>query len=331
VTPLLEEMRMTTHVAGAHRPGMEPGAAERWMFFDGEYIREGDVRISVRANALHQGTGVLEGIRAYWNAARGQLYLLEGLAHYQRLQRSARIIRMSLPETPERLVDVTCELLRRNGCRENTYIRPLFFKSGTEMTVDMLAATDSLAVYTYPLGRFFDGDTGIRCMVSSWRRIPDSVIPARAKTTASYLNSVLAKTESVANGFDEAIMLTCDGHVCESSTSNIFVLRDGRFATPGVTDDILEGITRRLLMTLIRDELGIEVVERSIDRTELYCADEMFICGTGIGIVPIASVDHTPVGAERIGPHTGRLTQIYERCVAGDEARYAHWLLPVHP
>ena len=322
---------MTTGVVSHHRPAMEPNAAERWMFFDGRFVREGDVHVNIRANALHQGTGVIEGIRAYWNEDRRQLHLLEGLAHFQRLRRSARIIRMELPESPERLVEITLELLRRNECRENTYIRPIFFKSGTEMTVDQRVATDSLAVYTYPLSRFFDGTTGIRCMVSSWRRIPDCVIPARAKTTASYLNSVLAKTESVANGFDEAIMLTYEGHVCESSTSNVFLLRDGRFVTPGVTEDILEGVTRRLAMTLIREELGLEVVERAIDRTELYGADEMFICGTGIAVVPVVSVDHTPVGDGAVGPHTARLVDLYDRCVQGDEPRYSHWLVPVYP
>jgi branched-chain amino acid aminotransferase len=320
---------VTTGMVGHHRPAMEPNAAKRWMYFDGAFVREGDVHINIRSNALHQGTGVLEGIRAYWNAAHRQLYLVEGLAHYERLRQSARVIRMELPETPQRLVEITLDLLRQNDCKEDTYIRPLFFKSGTEMTVNQLVATDSLAIYTYPLGRFFDGKTGVHCMVSSWRRIPDCVIPARAKTTASYLNSALAKSEAAANGFDDAIMLTHDGHVCESSTSNIFILRDGRFVTPPVTDDILEGITRLLVMTLIREVLGMELVERSIDRTELYVADEVFICGTAIALAPVVSVDRTPVGAGKPGPVTGRLVDLYDRVVQGNEPAFSDSLLPV--
>jgi branched-chain amino acid aminotransferase len=308
----------------------EPEAGERWMYLDGAIVREGEVRIPIQTHALHNGTGVIEGIRAYWNPDRRQLYLLEGLAHYQRFHRSARIVRMAVPEPAEQLVAVTKELLRLNHCREDTYIRPIFFKCQPLMSMNLSAMTDSLAVHTYPLGPFHDSSRGVSSMVSSWRRIPDSVIPARAKTTASYLNSALAKTEAVASGFDEAIMLTYDGHVCESSTCNLFLLRDGQFLTPPVTDDILEGITRRQAIALLRDDLGLPVVERSIDRTELYVADELFICGTGYGIVPVTSVDRTPVGAGGVGPQTLALMELYGRAVHGDEERYAHWLDPVH-
>jgi branched-chain amino acid aminotransferase len=236
---------------------------------------------------------------------------------------------MIVPESPERLVAITRELLQRNDCREDTYIRPIFFKCQPLMSMNLRAMTDSLAVHTYPLGPFHD--RGVSTTVSSWRRIPDAVIPARAKTTASYLNSALAKTDAVASGFDEAIMLTHDGHVCESSTCNLFLRKDGEFLTPPVTDDILEGITRRQLIGMLRDDVGQAVVERSIDRTELYAADEMFICGTGYGVVPVLSVDRTPVGEGDVGPHTSRLMELYRRAVRGEEERYGHWLLPVHP
>src|SRR6266545_1890904 len=319
---------MSTRIAG-QQTSAEPDLGERWMFLDGEFVQERDVRIGIGTHALHNGTGVIEGIRAYWNAGRQQLYLLEVLAHYQRLHRSARIVRMTVPESPERLVEVTQELLRRNECREDTYIRPIFFKCQPLMAMNLRAMTDSLAVHTYPLGPFHD--QAVNAMVSSWRRVPDSSIPSRAKTTAAYMNSALAKTEAVVNGFDEAIMLTQDGNVCESSTCNIFVLKVGEFLTPRVTDDILEGITRRELITMLRDEGAVPVVARSIDRTELYVAEEMFICGTGYGVVPIVSVDKTPVGDGTIGPRTRALTERYQRAVRGEEDRYAHWLLPVHP
>jgi branched-chain amino acid aminotransferase len=322
---------MSTGVAGQQRPASEPDAGEHWMFLDGEFVREAAAPLSHRAHALHNGTGVIEGIRAFWNADHGQLYLLEGPAHYQRLHRSARIIRLSVPVPADRLVEVTAELLRRNGCREDTYIRPILFKQDPLMTTNLLGGRDSLAVLTYPLGPFHDGGRGIRCMVSGWRRIPDSVIPARAKTTASYLNSALAKTEAVTAGYDEAIMLTHDGHVCESSTCNLFLLRDGQFLTPCVTDDILEGITRREVIGMLRDLGGPPPVERTVHRTELYLADELFICGTGYGIVPVVSVDGMAVGDGLVGPHTRRLMDLYGRAVRGGEDRYRHWLLPVHP
>jgi branched-chain amino acid aminotransferase len=180
------------------------------------------------------------------------------------------------------------------------------------------------------LGDYIDTEAGIRCMTSSWQRVSDAAIPARAKITGSYVNSALAKTEALENGFDEAIMLAHDGHVSEGSAENLFMLRDGAFVTPAVTEDILEGITRGLLIGLIRDELGLQVVERGIDRTELYTCDELFLCGTGAQVSPVAEVDRRTVGDGRVGPLTRRLQDIYFRAVRGEEARYRHWVTPVY-
>src|SRR5438874_2785137 len=264
---------METRVAPRARTGASR-YADTWVFFDGEFMRYHEAYLPPMTHALHYGTGCFEGIRAYWNAAHNQLYLLQGQAHYDRLRRSASILRLTVPHATDELMQITTEVLRRNEWRTDTYIRPLVFLSAEEIGVRLHGLAQSFLIYTAPLGEYIDTESGIRCATSSWRRISDSAIPARAKITGSYINSALAKSEALENGFDEAIMLSSDGHVSEGSAENLFMLRDGVFVTPPVTEDILEGITRALLIGLIRDHLGLEVVERSIDRTELYTCDE---------------------------------------------------------
>jgi branched-chain amino acid aminotransferase len=281
-------------------------------------------------HALHYGTGCFEGIRAYWNAAHNQLYLLHPEAHYQRLRRSAGILRLELPYTNDELLRWTIELLRRNDARTDTYIRPLVFVSAEEIGVRLHGLEQSVLIYTATFGDYIATLGGIRCMTSSWRRISDAAIPARAKITGSYVNSALAKTEAVECGFDEAIMLTEDGHVSEGSAENLFILRDGVFVTPPVTEDILEGITRALVMTLVRDELGLQVVERVIDRTELYACDELLLCGTGAQISPVIEVDHRSVGDGQVGRFARQLQEVYFRAVRGEEPRYRDWVTPVY-
>src|SRR5579859_5614325 len=275
-----------------------------WVFFDGEMVRYHDVHIGVMTHALHYGTGCFEGIRAYWNAAQGQLYVVAAEAHYSRLRRSAAILQLEFPYTNDELIRWTAEILRRNDARTDTYIRPLVFVSAEEIGVRLHGLEQSFLIYTAPLGAYIDTEDGIRCMTSSWRRISDSSIPARAKISGSYVNSALAKSEALESGFDEAIMLASDGHVSEGSAENLFMVRDNVFITPPVTEDILEGITRDALMGLIRDELGLAVVERSIDRTELYTCDELLLCGTGAQVSPVTELDHRTVGDGRVGRHT---------------------------
>src|ERR671938_316715 len=239
-----------------------------WVFYNGEIVRYHDVRIGLMTHALHYGTGSFEGIRAYWNPAREQLYLLEPAAHFERMRGSARILRMHLPYSTEELVQVTIELLRRNNFRQDTYVRPVLFKSSEEIGVRLHGLKESFAIYLTPFGKYVEIDKGIRCMVSSWRRIQDQALPPRAKITGSYVNAALSKTEAVEHGFDEAIVLTQEGHVCEGSAENLFMLKDGVFVTPPVADDILEGVTRKLLMQMIRDDLTLPVIEINIDSTE---------------------------------------------------------------
>jgi branched-chain amino acid aminotransferase len=225
---------------------------------------------------------------------------------------------------------ISIELLRRNEYRTDTYVRPLLFKSVEQIGVALDGLAESFLLYTAPMGNYVEIEAGIRCMVSSWRRISDNSMPARGKVTAGYLNSALAKAEALENGYDEAIVLTEGGHVSEGSAENIFMYKDRHFVTPPVTDDILEGITRRMVMGLIEDELKLRVVERSMDRTELYTCDELFMCGTGAQISPVVEVDRRRVGSGTVGELTQELQQIFFGAVRGDNPTYGHWTVPVY-
>ncbi|MDQ6918116.1 MAG: branched-chain amino acid transaminase [Candidatus Dormibacteraeota bacterium] len=307
-----------------------PQHPNSWVFFNGEFRRYHDARIGLMTHALHYGTGVFEGIRAYWNAPKNQLFLLQAPEHFNRLRRSGNIMKMTLPHSTEELVNLTIELLRRNEYKADTYVRPLLYKSSEVIGVRLAGIAESFLIYTAPMGNYVDVDDGIRCMVSSWRRVSDQSLPARGKITGAYANSALAKAEAEENGFDEAIVLTTDGHVSEGSAENIFMYKDGVFVTPPVTDDILEGVTRKLLMGLIESELGKKVVERCIDRTELYTCDELFMCGTGAQVSPVVEVDRRPVGEGGIGELTGELQSIYFGAVRGDNPKYSEWCLAVY-
>jgi branched-chain amino acid aminotransferase len=307
-----------------------PRHPNSWVFYEGEFARYHDVHIGVMTHALHYGTGCFEGIRAYWNQDREQLFLLQAPAHFERLHRSARVLRMHLPFSTEELVQITLELLRRNEYRTDAYVRPLVYKSVEQIGVQLHDLADSFLMYTAPMGNYVAIEGGIRCAVSSWRRVPDGALPARAKVTGAYANSALAKSEAMENGFDEAIVLTEAGHVSEGSAENIFMLKDGVFVTPPVTDDILEGVTRRLLMGMIREELHVPILERSIDRTELYSCDELFLCGTGAQVSPVIEVDRRKIGDGRVGEFTLELQHLYFAAVRGESPRYQDWTLPVY-
>lgn len=299
-----------------------------WVFHDGEFVRYHDVRIGPMTHALHYGTGCFTGFRAFWNEAQGRLLLLQPHEHYRRLHRSARILSLGLPYPVDELVDVTVELMRRNEYRCDAYVRPLVFKSGEVLDPKLAGVPDSVLVYTTPMPSLVRPG-GLRCVVSSWRRLPDTAVPARAKATGAYLNSALARTEALQHGADEAILLTADGHVSEGPTANLFLVGEGGVATPPVTDDILEGITRRLVIQLLREDMGREVVERSLDRSELYACEEVFLCGTGTGVAPVTEVDHRPVGGGAPGPVAVELGRRYSAAVRGEDPARLGWLVPV--
>lgn len=300
-----------------------------WAYFHGELVPLHDARISVTTHAFNYGTAVFEGIRAYWNPEQEQLYGLDLLAHYRRIHKSAPILQLEIRVSPEELVDITCEMLRRSEMREDAYVRPILYKSTEAVGVRLHNLESDLVIFTLPFGKYIDTETGIRAMVSSWRRNDDNAIPARAKITGGYVNGALAKSEAQANGYDEAIMLTQDGHVSEGSAENLFIVRDGVLITPSGTDNILEGITRRHIMEVAGD-LGIGVVERVVDRTELYQADEVFLCGTGAQLAPVVEIDHRQIGGGAPGPITRRLHTIYFDAVRGRSDTYRGWLTPVY-
>src|SRR5579859_1238080 len=313
--------------ATAKKPEAHPNT---WVYYDGEFGRYHDVKLGLMTHALHYGTGCFEGIRAYWNPKQEQLHLLQAPAHYERMKRSANVMRMKLPHSTDELVEITLEVLRRNQFRSSDLIRPLLFAASEEIGVRLHNLRHSFFVYAVPFGNYVEIESGIRCMVSSWRRLPDDSLPPRAKITGSYAQSALAKTEAVENGFDEAIVLTMDGHVSEGSAENLFIYKDGVFVTPPVTDDILEGVTRTLITNVIKDELGKQVVERSIDRTELYTCDELLLCGTGTQISPVVEVDHRKVGDGKVGEFTQELQGIYFGAVRGESPKHKDWTIAVY-
>jgi branched-chain amino acid aminotransferase len=313
--------------AAAKKPAAHPNT---WVFYEGEFARYNDVKLGLMTHALHYGTGVFEGIRAYWNPKKEQLFLLQAVAHFDRMKRSANVMRMTLPHSTEELVNYTLELLRRNEFKSDVYVRPLIYMASEEIGVRLHNLHQGFFIYAIPFGNYVEIEGGIRCVVSTWRRVPDQSLPARAKITGSYAQSALAKSEAVESGFDEAIVLTVDGHVSEGSAENLFMLKDGAFITPPVTDDILEGVTRQLLIKMIQSELNMPVLERSIDRTELYTCDELLLCGTGAQISPVIEVDRRPVGDGKVGEFTQELQNIYFGAVRGDTPKYKDWTIPVY-
>jgi len=310
--------------------GRRKEQGQYWVYLDGEVKRYADAKVGLMTHALQYGTGVFEGIRGYWSPEHEQLFVLKLREHYRRMQNSVKVLKLKIPMNLDELCETSIELIRRNNFRQDVYIRPFAFKSSEEIGVRLHNLKDSFAIYVTPFGNYVEVDGGIRCMVSSWRRVDDNAAPARAKITGIYVNSALAKTEAMENGFDEAIMLTHDGHVCEGSAENIFLLRDGKVLTPPTSDNILEGLTRLAMIELLRKELDIEVVERSIDRSELYIADEIFLCGTGAQISPVIDVDRRPIGDGQVGPVVSRLQKLYFDIVRGNSAKYCNWLTPVY-
>jgi branched-chain amino acid aminotransferase len=326
----IETERPGEKVQSGPPPKGPPEQADSWVFYDGEFRRYRDVHLGLMTHALHYGTGCFEGIRAYWNDAQQQLFVLLMEPHFKRMVNSARILRIELPYSVEQMGEAALEILRRNGYREDTYIRPIAYKSAEEIGVRLHNLKSSFAIYTAPFGNYVDVETGIRCKVVSWRRVDDNAAPARAKVTGIYINAALAKTEAMEDGFDEAIVLTDDGHVSEGSAENLFIVRDGALITPSVSENILEGITRNALIEISSNDLGLKVVERSIDRSELYIADEVFLCGTGAQVSPVLEVDRRKIGSGQAGPITKELQKIYFDIVKGRVEERLDWLTPVY-
>ena len=311
------------------RPGGRP-KGDTVCWFDGQWTPLADAKVGIMTHSFLYGTAVFEGIRAYWNEEQGQLYLLKLREHYQRIVDSSKILLMDPGYTVDQMIDLTIELVKRNGYREDAYVRATVYKSDEAIGVKLHGVDCRLNILSLPFGDYIATDRPITCGTVSWRRTSDLSIPSRAKVVGSYVNPAFSKTEAMLNGYEEAIVLTHDGKVSEGSAENLFMVRRGQLVTPGVHSDILEGITRAGLIELARRELGLETVIRSIDRSELYVADEVFLCGTGAQVSPVASIDHRQVGDGGIGPVTQRIMTAYFDAVRGRSAAYSDWLTPVY-
>ncbi len=301
----------------------------RYAFFDGKIVPFEEARISIATHAFNYGTAVFGGLRAYWNEEQGKLFIFRPYDHYRRLLNSARMMCMEVPYDEEALSRITVDLIRADDWKQDIYIRPLIYKADLGIGVRLHNLRDALAIFCVPFDRYIKNDTSAHVTFSSWRRIDDNVIPARGKVSGAYANSALIKTDAARSGFDEALVLDQNGHVSEGSAMNIFMVRDGVLITPPVTDNILEGITRRSIIELARQELGLTVVERSIDRTEVFICDEFFMTGTAAQVVAVTRVDHRPIGNGEMGPITARLRALFDDIVHGRNPKYAHWLVPV--
>ena len=302
----------------------------QYAYFEGEIRPIAEAKVSVMTHTFNYGTGCLGGIRGYWNAAQEQLYLFRIRDHFVRFLHGAKILLAKLSYTPDELAAITVELVQREGYRQNCYIRPLAYKADEMIGVRLHDLRDAVTIFSTPMNSYLPNENGIKVGTSSWRRVDDTAIPPRGKLIGAYVNSALIKSEAALNGFDDAIVLNQDGHIAEASVANIVMVRHGKLIVPPVHSNALEGITLGSILELAHNELGLAVEQRDIDRSELYYADELFFCGTGVQMANVASVDHRPVGDGALGPITQALRELYFRVVRGEEPNYMHWLTPVH-
>lgn len=301
-----------------------------FAFFKGKIVPIEEAKVSVVTHALNYGTGVFGGLRGYWNADEEQLFVFRPHDHFERFVQSGQLIRIQLRYTPDELVQILGDLLRTENYRENCYIRPLAFKSSETIGVRLHDLEDDFTMFSLPFGSYIEDEEGAHVCFSAWRRVEDNAIPARGKIVGAYANSALIKTDAVLSGYDEALVLNEDGHVSEASAANLFIIRKGVAITPPVHSNVLEGIVRRSIMHLLREEMDIEVVERDIDRTEVYLADEAFLCGTGVQLVAVTKIEHRPIGTGSLGPITHQLRDLFFNIVSGRVPKYRDWLTPIY-
>ena len=313
------------HAAPA-RPGVE--LSDVICYFEGAFVPMRDAKVSVMTHSFMYGTATFEGIRAYWNADQGKLYGLKIREHVERIRQSCRILLMENVPSVDELTRLIVETVARNGFREDVYIRPSFYKSTKAIGVRLHELDRELYIIALPFGNYVDTEHGLKLMTSSWRRNADEAIPARGKIVGGYVNMAFQKTEAELNGYDEAVVLTADGHVNEASAANLFIVRDGVALTPPVNDDLLEGVTRKAIFEILAQEkIPFEV--RSIDRSEVYIADEALLCGTGVQVSPVIEVDHRQIGSGEIGPIGRIVRDRYFEAVRGTLPAYQHWLTPI--
>lgn len=302
-----------------------------YAFFKGSMVPLEEAKVSIMTHALHYGTGVFEGIRGNWNAESQAVYVFRMKEHYERLLKGCHLMMINLPYSIEKLCQITVDLIEKCGYKEDLYIRPLAYKSAERVAnLKLQELEDDFCLVTVPFGSYLSSSV-LRCCTSAWRRVDDPMIPPRFKISGIYVNSILAKTEATLSGFDEAILLNQDGHVCEGTGENIFLVIDGKLHTPTLEENVLPGITRATLIRLATEEMGLEVVERKIDRSELYIADECLLTGTAAHITPVVEVDHRKIGGGNQGPVGSALQELYFDIVRGKNSKYIEWCTAVPP
>lgn len=323
MSTLHEEATLTVPKASAPAPKV------RYLLHDGELIDYADARLHVLSTTLKYGVGVFEGFRAYWSDEDQQLYAFRVADHMRRLVDSMRVVEIDGPQDIDVLSEQLLGLIRANDLRGNLHMRAqVFVDSSDGKPEDTGPSTVFMAAI--PMGNYF-GASGLDVQISSWARLSDRSMPPRIKSIANYQNGRLALLEARRNGYDAALLLTESGHVAEGAGYNVFMVRHGRLCTPPTTDSILEGITRDSVLHLAQAELGLDVDLRPIDRTELYSADEVFVCGSAAEVNHVTSVDRTPIGAGGVGEVTAQLQRLYREAVVGRVAADQNWALPVYP
>jgi branched-chain amino acid aminotransferase len=298
-------------------------------FFEGKIVPLADAKINIATHGFLYGTAVFAGMRAYWNEEKKRLFVFRPYDHFRRLLHSTRMMAMQTSYDEESLIQLTLDVLRTDHWQQDVYMRPTFYKSDMGIGVRLHDLKDEFCLFTMAFEKYVKNDTNAHVTISSWRRIDDNMIPARGKVAGAYANSALIKTDANRAGFDEALVLDQNGHISEGSAMNIFMLRDGVLITPPVTDNILEGITRRTVMELAHNELGVQVAERSIDRTEVFISEELFMTGTAAGITAVTKIDNRPVGAGVMGPITTKLRGLYDDVIRAKNPKYLQWNVEV--
>ena len=310
-----------------------PISIHKKAFLGKDFVDFQDAKISVMSHGFMYGTAVFEGIRAYWNPEKQKLYALHVREHLERLLKSCKILRLKPYYNVDQMTEKVVQLLKLNQPKCDAYIRPSWFKSCLRIGPCVIGSADEEDCFTITsidLGDYLNTSKGISVQVSSWRRLSDNAIPARGKINGSYVNTALSKANAVLAGYDDSIFLTEEGHVAEGSAMNLFIIRDGKLITSGVTENILEGITRKFIIEIARAELGLETEVRAIDRSELYIADEAFFCGTGAQIVPIGSIDNYELSNTRPGNITIKLQKIYNDICRAKIDKYNHVLTEIN-
>lgn len=301
-----------------------------FVYLNGEYIEKEKATIPVMTHAFLYGTSIFEGIRAYYNDDEKQMYAFRVKEHYQRLEKSGKVMHIHPTNTVEEYCEITKKLLKMNNYKQNAYLRPTLYKSAQRIGTSFLNNPEAFLLFTVPMEDYIDTKKGLNVCVSSWRRNSDNAMPPRAKIGGAYANPALMSTDARLAGFDDAIALSEDGMVTEGSTMNLFIIEGSKFITSPTTDNILKGITRDTVIQLVQEVLKLPVEIRPINRTELYTADEAFFCGTGAQISPIVSVDHRPLGDGKVGPLASKLQDLYFDVVTGRVPEYKNWCMPIY-